>query len=61
MLQDFLVMDIGLSPDVSAQYGNLAQMPLAGQALVMAYNITALSPSDPNIVLPAPPLALSCL
>jgi hypothetical protein len=25
-------------------------MPLAGQAMVMAYNLTALSPTDPNIV-----------
>jgi hypothetical protein len=43
-------MDRGLSAEVSAQYGGLAQMPLAGQAMVMAYNLTALSPTDPNIV-----------
>ncbi len=49
-MQDFMVLDRGLSAELSAQYGGLAQLPLAGQAIVMAYNITALSPTDPNIV-----------
>jgi hypothetical protein len=44
------MMDRGLSAALSAEYGGLAQLPLAGQAIVMAYNITALSPTDPNIV-----------
>jgi hypothetical protein len=52
-VQDFLVMDRGLSPALSAQYGGLAQLPLVGQAIVMAYNITALNSTDPSIV-PSP-------
>jgi hypothetical protein len=52
------MMDRGLSAALSAEYGGLAQLPVAGQAIVMAYNITALSPTDPNIV-PAPPLPFS--
>jgi hypothetical protein len=50
LVQDFLVMDRGLPADLSAQYGGLAQMPLAGQAQVIAYNISALNSTDPNIV-----------
>jgi ABC-type phosphate transport system substrate-binding protein len=44
-------MDRGLSPELSQQYGGLAQMPLSGQAIVIAYNLTALNSTDPHLVL----------
>jgi hypothetical protein len=52
-------MDRGLSPELSAQYGGLAQLPLVGQAIVMAYNVTALNSTDPNIVPPPRPFSFS--
>ena len=56
------MMDRGLPADLSAQYGGLAQMPLAGQAQVIVYNISALNSTDPNIVRWAPPFGLrTCL
>jgi hypothetical protein len=55
--QDYLVMDRGLTPKLSAQYGGLEQLPLAGQAQVMVYNISALNSTDPNIVRPAPSIS----
>lgn len=47
--QDFLALDCGIPKEILNFYG-LAQFPLVGQALVMAYNIPALSASDPSLV-----------
>jgi hypothetical protein len=47
--QDFLALDAGVPPELISFYG-LAQFPLVGQALVMAYNISTLGPNDPALV-----------
>lgn len=51
--QDFTCLDRGIT-DEFEECSYLLQLPLAGQAMVMAYNIPALGPSDPSIVLPPP-------
>jgi hypothetical protein len=48
--QDFVCLDRGVPADQAADYGDLIQFPLAGQALVMAYNIPGI-PSTTNLVL----------
>jgi len=53
--QDFMCLDRGIPAAQAAQYGDLAQFPIAGQALVLAYNISTLSSTDPLLVR-APPL-----
>jgi ABC-type phosphate transport system substrate-binding protein len=48
-LQDFLCLDRGIT-EQSGDDNDLIQFPLAGQALVMAYNLPALSATDPHLV-----------
>jgi hypothetical protein len=49
--QDFLSTDQGIRSDVVPEVGSLIQFPVFAQALVLAYNVEAISsPDDPNLV-----------
>ncbi|ELR22246.1 protein kinase domain containing protein [Acanthamoeba castellanii str. Neff] len=48
---DFMCLDRGIPAAQAAQYGDLAQFPIAGQALVLAYNISTLGSTDPLLIL----------
>jgi hypothetical protein len=48
-LQDFISLDRAIPADQAATYGDLAQFPLVGQALVMGYNVPEL-PLDTHLV-----------
>jgi ABC-type phosphate transport system substrate-binding protein len=45
------VVDRGVTPELAEQYGEMAQFPLMGQAIVMAYNLPTFNTSDPSLVL----------
>jgi hypothetical protein len=49
-VQDFMVLDRAIPTNEEARLGNLAQFPLAAQAMVLAYNISTLGPQDPHLV-----------
>jgi hypothetical protein len=50
MRQDFICLDRFFSGEDVATYGNLIQVPLMGQAIVMAYNIPSLSSLNTSLV-----------
>lgn len=43
-------LDRPIPPDIALLYGDLAQFPIAGQAIVFAYNISTLNANDPDLV-----------
>jgi ABC-type phosphate transport system substrate-binding protein len=45
-----MCLDRSIPEAQAALYGDLAQFPIAGQALVLAYNISTLSTSDAALV-----------
>ena len=51
-LQDFMSLDRAIPEDQVGLYGDLAQFPIAGQALVLAYSISTLNSTDPPLVQP---------
>ncbi len=47
--QDFISLDRAIPAAQAATYGDLAQFPLVGQALVMGYNVPEL-PNNTHLV-----------
>lgn len=45
-------LDRAIPEDQVGLYGDLAQFPIAGQALVLAYSISTLNSTDPLLVQP---------
>lgn len=45
-------LDRAIPEDQVGLYGDLAQFPIAGQALVLAYSISTLNSTDPPLVQP---------
>ena len=45
------MVDRGVTSELAEQYGEMAQFPLMGQAIVMAYNLPTFNTSDPSLVL----------
>lgn len=52
-----MVTDRGIFSSQSSEYDNLVQFPVAGQALVIGYNMPTLNSTDPTIVRTTPPKA----
>lgn len=50
-LLDFVVTDRGISTSQAEEYANLVQFPVAGQAMVIGYNLPELNSTDSTLIL----------
>jgi hypothetical protein len=54
-LQDYLVTDRGITRNLTTDYSNLIQFPLAGQAMAIGYNLPELNATtDGGTLVPLP-------